>query len=432
MSDFYQVTANQALQGQIDISGAKNAVLPLMAATLLCKGVSIINNVPQLDDVATMADVLRYLGAKVSHQGSRLIINTHACHGHQAPYHLVTKMRASIYVLGPLLARLGRANVALPGGCAWGPRPIDLHLAGMQALAAKVELSHGNIHAYAGRLTGTDFTFDTSSVGATVNMLLASVLASGTTRLFNAAIEPEIDNLIDQLNAMGANIFGKGSANLCIEGVDELKPVEISAIPDRIEAGTYLIAAAMSRGHVRLNQVIPEHLTALLAKLTDCGAHIECDQNRITLDARCKSLRPMSIKTGPYPQFATDLAPQWMAMCASLSGIAQITDTIYPDRFQHVDELNRLGANIRVRGNSAYIIGTGSLSGAPVKATDLRAGAALVLAGIVAKGTTQVNQIYHLDRGYQDLTQKLAQLGASMQRCSSDKHSATAQLSLCG
>lgn len=432
MNDYYQVSAQPPLQGQIDISGAKNAVLPLMAATLLCKGKSIINNVPQLDDVATMAQVLRYLGAKVDHQGSRLTIDTQACHGHQAPYHLVTKMRASIYVLGPLLARYGQANVALPGGCAWGPRPVDLHLAGMQALAAKVELTHGNIHAYAGKLKGVDFTFSTSSVGATVNMLLASVLAEGTTRLFNAAIEPEIDNLIDQLNAMGANIFGKGTTTLCIAGVDQLAPTEINAIPDRIEAGTYLIAAAMTRGRVRLNRVIPAHLTALLTKLSDCGADIQYDQDSITLDAQRQGLRPMSIKTGPYPQFATDLAPQWMALCASLPGITQITDHIYPDRFQHVDELNRLGANIRVKGNSAYIIGSTSLSGAPVNASDLRAGAALVLAGLVANGTTEVRQIHHLDRGYHNLASKLMQLGASIQRDADDTRVNVTHLSLCG
>ncbi len=432
MNDFYQVSAKQPLQGQISINGAKNAVLPLMAATLLCKGISVINNVPQLDDVATMADVLRYLGATVKHQGSRLVIDTQDCHGHQAPYHLVTKMRASIYVLGPLLARTGRADVALPGGCAWGPRPVDLHIAGMKALAAKVELSHGNIHAYAGRLTGTDFTFTTSSVGATVNMLLAAVLAQGTTRLFNAAIEPEIDNLIDQLTAMGAVIFGKGTSTLCIEGVEELKATEISAIPDRIEAGTYLIAAAISRGCITLTQVIPEHLTALLAKLSESGTEIEYGQDTIKLNARRQPLRPLSIKTGPYPQFATDLAPQWMALCASLPGIAQVIETIYPDRFQHVAELNRLGANIRVQGNRAYIIGNPALSAAPVQATDLRAGAALVLAGLIASGQTQVHQIHHLDRGYQDLAQNLRQLGANMQRSNDETIASKPILSLCG
>ncbi|MCE0558951.1 UDP-N-acetylglucosamine 1-carboxyvinyltransferase [Motilimonas sp. E26] len=436
MKEVYQVPASQSLQGDVIISGAKNAVLPLMAATLLCRGTSIINNVPQLDDVDTMADVLRYLGAKVELQGSRLTIDTRECDGYQAPYHLVTKMRASIYVLGPLLARLGQASVALPGGCAWGPRPVDLHIAGMQALSAKVELSHGNIHAHAGRLKGADFTFPISSVGATVNLLLAAVLADGTTRLFNAAIEPEIDNLVDQLNAMGAQIFGKGSNTLVIEGVAELQAAEIDAIADRIEAGTYLIAAAITKGKLTVKQVQPSHLTALIDSLTATGALVYCEDDSITLDAQRRTLKPISIKTGPYPLFATDLQPQWMTLCVSLAGVSQVTDTVYPERFQHVAELCRLGANIRVKGNTASIIGTPSLSGAPVKASDLRAGAALILAGLIATEHTDISDIHHLDRGYQNLIGKFANLGVTIHRHASHttdcQTKTTPLLSLCG
>ncbi|MCE2596579.1 UDP-N-acetylglucosamine 1-carboxyvinyltransferase [Motilimonas cestriensis] len=436
MKEIYQVPTSQSLQGDVIISGAKNAVLPLMAATLLCRGISIINNVPQLDDVNTMAEVLRYLGAKVEHQNSSLTIDTRECDGYQAPYHLVTKMRASIYVLGPLLARLGQASVALPGGCAWGPRPVDLHIAGMQALSAKVELSHGNIHAHAGRLQGADFTFSISSVGATVNLLLASVLADGTTRLFNAAIEPEIDNLVDQLNAMGAQIFGKGTSTLVIEGVTELKAATIDAIPDRIEAGTYLIAGAITQGKVTVKQVQPAHLTALIDSLTATGTLICCEDDSITIDAQQRALQPISIKTGPYPLFATDLQPQWMALCVSLTGVSQVTDTIYPDRFQHVAELCRLGANIRVKGNTACIIGTPNLSGAPVKASDLRAGAALILAGLIASDYTEISDIHHLDRGYQNLIGKFATLGATIKRShhpvATNQAIAAPLLSLCG
>ena len=431
MTTIYQVFPSQPLQGHVTIAGAKNAVLPLVPATLLSRGVSIISNVPQLDDVQTMSDVLRYLGAKVTRQDSRLVIDTQACEGYQAPYHLVTKMRASIYVLGPLLARLGKANVALPGGCAWGPRPVDLHIAGMRALSAKISMVHGNIHADAGRLVGTDFTFSVSSVGATVNLLLAATLANGSTRLFNAAIEPEIDNLIDQLNAMGAQIFGKGTSTLIIEGVEQLHPAEISAIPDRIEAGTYLIAGAITQGKVTVNQVNPLHLDALLERLAAAGASVSCDVNSITVDASNTRLQPVSIKTGPYPLFATDLQPQWMALCASLPGVAQITDTIYPDRFQHVPEVVRLGCNIGVKGNTASIIGGPDLSGAPVKASDLRAGAALILAALVAQGDSQISDIYHLDRGYENLPEKFAQLGAKLARRQLQDNSAPL-LSLCG
>lgn len=412
----YLVYPSGPLTGSIDISGAKNAVLPLMAATLLCRGISTIHNAPKLDDVATMAELLRHLGAKVKHQQQTLIIDTRDCEHHKAPYHLVSKMRASIYVLGPLLARLGKASVAMPGGCAWGPRPVDLHIKAMQSLAAQVHLEHGNIHAHSGRLQGCDFSFTTVSVGATANMLMAAVLAKGTTRLFNAAIEPEIDNLIDQLNAMGAQIFGKGSHTLVIEGVETLTATSISAIPDRIEAGTYLIAAAITQGNITLQQVEPKHLKALTNKLIAAGAQISSGDSSISINASKRPLKPISITTGPYPQFATDLQPQWLALVASLKGAAQVKDMIYQDRFQHVPEFVRLGAKIRLQGNIAAIIGNPALSGAQVSASDLRAGAALVLLGLIADGHTQIHNIYHLDRGYQDLTEKMSRLGASIQR----------------
>ncbi len=306
----------------------------------------------------------------------------------------------------------------------------------MQALSAKVELSHGNIHAHAGRLKGADFTFPISSVGATVNLLLAAVLADGTTRLFNAAIEPEIDNLVDQLNAMGAQIFGKGSNTLVIEGVAELQATEIDAIADRIEAGTYLIAAAITKGKLTVKQVQPSHLTALIDSLTATGALVYCEDDCITLDAQRRALKPISIKTGPYPLFATDLQPQWMTLCVSLAGVSQVTDTVYPERFQHVAELCRLGANIRVKGNTASIIGTPNLSGAPVKASDLRAGAALILAGLIATEHTDISDIHHLDRGYQNLIGKFANLGVTIHRHASHttdcQTKTTPLLSLCG
>ncbi|RJG50607.1 UDP-N-acetylglucosamine 1-carboxyvinyltransferase [Motilimonas pumila] len=426
----YLVHPSGPLTGSINISGAKNAVLPLMAATLLCRGVSTIDNVPQLDDVNTMADLLRHLGAKVNHQHQTLTIDSRACTHHKAPYHLVSKMRASIYVLGPLLARLGKASVAMPGGCAWGPRPVDLHIKAMQSLAAQVHLEHGNIHAHSGRLQGADFSFTTVSVGATANMLMAAVLAKGTTRLFNAAIEPEIDNLIDQLNAMGAQVFGKGSHTLVIEGVETLQAARISAIPDRIEAGTYLIAAAITQGAITLQQVEPKHLKALTNKLIAAGAQISSGENSISINASKRPLKAISVTTGPYPLFATDLQPQWLALVASLKGAAQVKETIYHDRFQHIPEFVRLGAKIRLQGNIAAIIGNPELSGAQVKASDLRAGAALILLGLIAQGHTQVHDIYHLDRGYHDLPQKLSQLGGTIQRLG--KEPSIQPIRLCG
>ncbi len=416
--DSYVVKPAGALEGNVTISGAKNAVLPLIAASLLCKGVSRIHNVPHLKDVSTMCQVLQALGAKTQLQNNTLIIDSSTCTSVEAPYELVKTMRASIYVLGPLLARFGLAKVSLPGGCAWGPRPVDLHLMGIKALGANVDVEQGYIQAAASSLTGADITFPISSVGATANILMASVLAKGKTRLFNAAMEPEIDNLVDHLLAMGAKIEGKGSSNLIIEGVEQLQPTEISAIPDRIEAGTFMLAAAMTQGHIRLNTVFPKHLKAVINKLIKAGVRIKSSENWIEVDARDRKLKPVSVTTSPYPGFPTDLQPQWMAFSACLKGASQIKEGIYSERFKHIPELVRLGAKIRQQGVIASVIGGNELSGAQVMAADLRAGAALVLAGLIAQGETQVSRIYHIDRGYEALDTKLQGLGAKVYRVS--------------
>lgn len=414
----FVIEGNRNLCGSIQVSGAKNAILPIMAACLLAPGKSVLRNVPNLNDLKAMAHLLRVLGARVDYgKGSMSIDSKDVCYT-EAPYELVSKMRASIYVLGPLLARLGEARVSFPGGCAIGTRPVDLHLKAMEALGAKIEIEHGYIHAQAKQLTGGDIYFEKSSVGATINALMAAVLAKGHTRMYNAAMEPEVDTTIDILNKMGARISGKGTTTLCIDGVDDLFPVEMTMIPDRIEAGTFLVAGALSTSPVTVENCEPLHLTALLDKMREAGCEFDIGENFICVNPPLR-IKPVNIITLPHPGFPTDLQAQFSVLMTLSEGISFVEDTIFPDRFMHVAELNRLQANIRMDRNVASIKGVEQLSGAEVMATDLRASAALVLAGIVAQGTTTVSRIYHIDRGYDRIEEKLNSIGAKITRMDS-------------
>src|SRR5262245_58854993 len=411
------IQGGRRLQGKVACSGSKNATLPVLAAAMLAPGRYRFTNVPDLKDVSTMVDMLGRFGITSQRpMANTLVIDTLNQANAEAPYELVKTMRASIYVLGPLLARYGEARVSLPGGCAWGPRPVDLHIKGMEALGAEVEIDHGYIVARAPRgLRGGDISFDISSVGATGNILMAAATAAGKTTIENAACEPEINALADFLVAMGADIEGIGTHRLVVNGVPELQPVDAPMIPDRIEAGTLLAAAAITGGDVEVTDVDPTHLGAVLKKFEEAGASIETSDNAVRLRA---PERPTSIKvtTKPYPGFPTDMQAQFMALLSVADGASTIVDTIYHDRFTHVAELQRLGADVRVEGNTAFVKGVESLSGAPVMATDLRASAALILAGLVAGGETRVSRVYHLDRGYERLEAKLAALGASVRR----------------
>ncbi len=413
--DSFKIEGTRKLSGTIYVSGAKNAILPVMAACLLAPGKSILRNVPNLIDLKTMSHLLRVLGARIEHNGSTMSIDAKDVCFIEAPYELVSKMRASIYVLGPLLARLKEARVSFPGGCAIGTRPVDLHLKALEALGAEITIEHGYIHAKAQQLKGADFYFEKSSVGATINTLMAAVFAKGTTRLFNAAMEPEVDSTIDLLNKMGARISGQATTTLTIEGVDDLFPVEMTMIPDRIEAGTFLIAGALSTDAVTVKNCLPEHLTSALDKLREAGCELETGEDFITI-AGPKIIKPFNILTLPYPGFPTDLQAQFMVLAAFADGVSFFEDTIFPDRFMHVAELNRLQADIRLERNLATVKGVKAFSGAEVMATDLRASAALVLAGMVADGVTTVSRIYHIDRGYDRIEEKLNSIGAKISR----------------
>jgi len=411
----FVIEESRNLSGTINVSGAKNAILPVMAACLLAPGKSVLRNVPSLIDLKTMAHLLRVIGARVDYEkGSMSIDSRDVCYG-EAPYELVSKMRASIYVLGPLLARLKEARVSFPGGCAIGTRPVDLHLKAMEALGAKISIEHGYIHAVADKLVGADIYFDKSSVGATINALMAAVFAEGRTRMFNAAMEPEVDSTIDLLNKMGADITGKGSTTLIINGVENLFPVEMSMIPDRIEAGTFLVAGALSLNPITVANCEPEHLRSLLDKMQEAGCEFEIEGDRITVIPPAR-IKPVNLLTLPYPGFPTDLQAQFTVLMTLAEGVSFVEDTIFPDRYMHVAELNRLQANIRMERNIAAIKGVKELSGAEVMATDLRASAALVLAGMVAKGKTVVSRIYHIDRGYDRIEEKLNSIGARITR----------------
>jgi len=413
--DKLRITGGRALEGAVRISGSKNAALPVMAATLLAPGVHRLRNVPRLRDTQTFARVLELLGAKVAFEGNLLTIDTQGVNSVEAPYELVKTMRASIYVLAPLLARFGRARVSLPGGCAWGPRPVNLHLAGLQSMGAALEIEHGYIVGRDVRLKGATVGFDVVSVGATVQLMLAAVLAEGSTVLENAAIEPDVTVLGEVLVACGARIEGLGTRRLEIHGVSALRPIETSIIPDRIEAATFAAAAAMTGGRIRLEGVRPEHFEASLRKLEEAGCVVERGADAVAVAGPARP-RPVNVVTQPYPGFPTDMQAQMIAVCAVASGTSVIEDTIYLDRFTHVQELVRMGAHIELKGNVAVVAGVERLSGAQVMATDLRASASLVLAGLAAEGETVVDRIYHLDRGYEALEKKLGALGARIER----------------
>ncbi len=414
--DKFVIHGGKELNGTVQISGAKNATLALMPAALLASGESVLHNTPQLNDVFTMSKLLKQLGAEIQFENQILKINSSTVNNQIAPYEHVKKMRASVYVLGPLLTRYGFAKVSLPGGCAWGPRPINLHLEGLKKLGAEIELDRGYIIVKADRLHGAKINFDKSSVGATGNILMAAVLAKGTTIINNAAMEPEITNLVNFLIKMGAKISGINTSILEIEGVDELHPAVIETIPDRIEAGTFLVAAAMTKGNIVVRGGIDAHLYAVLAKLEDAGASIEVNGNDIRINAQNIELKSIDVSTGIFPGFPTDMQAQWLALMSIAESVSTVTDTIYTDRFSHVAELTRLGADISVQENNAVIKGVKKLKGAKVMSTDLRASASLVLAGLAAEGVTEVLRVYHLDRGYQRLEEKLRQLGADIER----------------
>ncbi len=413
--DKFIINGGKKLSGKVEISGAKNAILPIMTATLLAKGKSVLHNVPHLNDIKMMAHVLRVIGARVDyHDGILEIDATHASY-FEAPYELVSKMRASIYVLGPLLARFGQAKVSFPGGCAIGTRPVDLHLMAMEKLGAAIDIEHGYIIAKAKKLTGSKIHFPKTSVGATANTLMAAVLAKGETNIYGAASEPDISSLIDFLNKMGARIQGKGTKHLKITGVKKLEPAEMIMMPDRIEAGTFLIAGAITKSDITISKCEPSHLDALLEKLRAAGADFAIHNHEIKIISP-KHIKPVDMTTEPYPGYPTDLQAQFMALMSLAHGESVITETIFPDRFMHVAELNRLDADIKVDKNVAIIKGVKSLSGAQVMATDLRASATLVLAGLAAQGQTEVSRIYHIDRGYDKIEEKLRKLGADIKR----------------
>lgn len=416
------IRGGKKLEGTVEIGGAKNASLALMPAALLGGGVSVLRNTPKLNDVYTMIKIMKHLGAGVEFDDSTLSIDTANITSYEAPYELVKKMRASFYVLGPLLAKFGYAKVSLPGGCAWGPRPINLHLEGLKKLGAEIELDEGYIIAKSKKLHGAKINFDKSSVGATGNVLMAAVLAKGETVINNAAMEPEITNLVEFLIKMGARIEGAGTPILRIEGVDSLNSADIDTIPDRIEAGTLMIAAAMTRGKVSFKNAVEKHMYSLYAQLEDAGAKVLVNKDLTTISFESGEINPCDANTSIFPGFPTDMQAQWIAFMTTASGTSTITDTIYLDRFAHVPEINRLGADILVKENSAIVKGVPSLKGAKVMSTDLRASASLVLAGLIAEGTTEVLRVYHLDRGYEKLEVKLQSLGADIERVAGSEY----------
>jgi len=409
------VKGGRRLEGRVRIGGAKNAVLPVMAACLLTRGVSVIRNVPRLKDVVSMASVLEELGVECGWEGDTVTIDSSRLSRHEAPYELVRKMRASIYVLGPLLASEGKARVSLPGGCAWGPRPVDLHIRAMRELGATVDIDHGYIESEARRLEGGPITFSAPSVGATANTMMAASRAAGRTVISNAAREPEIVALADFLNLMGARVSGAGTDAITIDGVDEMSPAEFRIIPDRIETATYMVAGAITAGQVEIVDCVPEHVESVALKLAQAGVAVEAAEDSILVKGK-KALESVDVVTAPYPGFPTDMQAQFMALMTTARGMSTISETVFRDRFTHVPELRRLGADIKLDGSTAQVGYVEKLSGAPVMATDLRASAALVLAGLVAEGETHISRVYHIDRGYEAIEEKLRGLGADIER----------------
>ena len=408
------VNGGRELRGRVQISGAKNAVLPIMASSLLVDGVTVIKNVPNLRDTRTFIALLSILGAKCNFENSTLTIDATNINSIEAPYDLVKTMRASFYVMGPLLGRFGETKVSLPGGCAWGPRPVDYHLKGFESLGAKIDLKQGYILAHSENLTGGSISFEIASVGATANILMAAVLANGKTSISNAAIEPHIVQLCDVLVEMGADISGIGTNELIINGVEKLSPVEITVIPDMIEAGTFLMAGAML-GEIELENVDPSHLTIVLEKLESAGCDISVATNSIGIK-RSGMINPVDIITDVHPGFPTDLQAQWIALMSVANGKSVVTESIYLDRFSHIPELVRLGANISLEKNVATIQGQKKLIGAQVMSTDIRASASLVIAALIAEGRSDISRIYHIDRGYENIEQKFRMLGADIHR----------------
>lgn len=415
--DKLQVAGGLPLEGEVRVSGAKNAALPIIAATLLASEPVAIGNVPHLQDVTTMIELLGRMGVTVTFD-ERMNIEVDATTLRQpvAPYDLVKTMRASILVLGPLLARFGQADVSLPGGCAIGARPVNIHVAGLQAMGAEISIENGYIRARASRLRGARLVLDTVTVTGTENLMMAATLADGQTVIENAAREPEVIDLADCLNALGAKVRGAGTDTIVIDGVERLHGGSHRVLPDRIEAGTYLVAGAITSGRVHLKQVAPEHLDAVLVKLREAGATVTSGADWIELDMRGRRPRAIDLRTAPYPAFPTDMQAQFAALDTIADGVGTIIETIFENRFMHMLEMRRLGAEIRLEGNTAIIKGVPKLQAAPVMATDLRASASLVLAGLVAEGRTVIDRIYHIDRGYEAIEEKLSALGADIRR----------------
>lgn len=409
------ITGGVPLQGEVQVSGAKNSALPLLASTILGGEECVLTNVPRVVDVMTMGKLLGMLGASVVHEGHRAVVRANVIRSTQAPYELVKTMRASVLVLGPLLARWGEAAVSMPGGCAIGSRPVNLHLAGLAKLGAEVSIEHGYIRARAKRLKGARIYCDTATVTGTENLMMAASLAQGTTVIENAAKEPEIVDLADFLVKRGARLTGAGTDVITIEGVRELRGSDHEVIPDRIEAGTHLVAGAITKGSVTVNRCRPDHLEALLIKLREAGATIRIEKERVQLSVE-KRLKSVDIRTLPFPGFPTDMQAQMVALMTVSEGTSVITETVFESRFMHVEELWRMGADIKVEGNHAVVTGPIHLAGAPVMASDLRASAGLILAGLTAEGVTEVLRVYHLDRGYERLEEKLRGLGANIER----------------
>jgi len=409
------VEGRRYLEGKVRISGAKNAALPILFSSLLTDGWNTYTNVPNLKDIQSTKDLLSNLGARLETDGDTVRIDSGGVCHHEAPYDLVRKMRASILVLGPLVARLKKARVSLPGGCAIGARPINLHLKGLAGLGARIELKHGYVEAAADRLKGEEIYMDIPTVTGTENLMMAAVLAEGITVLRNAAREPEVIALADVLKRMGAKIEGAGTSVIAIEGVSVLEPVSVTIIPDRIEAGTFMVSAALTGGNVTLLDCEPDHLEAVIHKLRLCGAEVLVKDKRIKVKGT-DAIESVDVKTLPYPGFPTDMQAQFMVLMSVAKGFSMISETIFENRLIHVSELKRMGADIKVSGNTAMITGVPMLYGAPVMASDLRASASLILAGLVAKGTTEVHRVYHLDRGYESIEKKFSQLGAAIRR----------------
>lgn len=411
------IEGGRPLKGRVRISGAKNAALPILISALLTEGWNTYTNVPNLKDIQSALHLLSNLGARIETEKDTVRIDAGGLCKHEAPYDLVRKMRASVLVLGPLVARLKKARVSLPGGCAIGARPINLHLRGLARLGASIELKHGYVEASAERLKGNEIYFDIVTVTGTENLMMAAVLAEGTTVLSNAAREPEVVALADVLNQMGAKIEGAGTSVITVQGVSALKPVSVKIIPDRIEAGTFMVAAALTKGDVTLTDCEPGDLEAVMHKLKLCGTAIHVEDKYIRV-VGTDQIASVDVKTLPYPGFPTDMQAQFMVLMSVAGGLSIISETIFENRFIHVGELKRMGADITVSGNTAMVKGIPHLSGAPVMATDLRASASLVLAGLIARNTTEVHRVYHLDRGYEALEKKFARLGAAIRRVS--------------